>query len=123
MRSSKPLHLFDSVEAAIAEAQRLTELDPTSQESRVAWDIVEELEAADSHNGGYAGNDVSMDPTALLGGLDILMKKVDGKMDQLKATADALNGMGAGHPSMDELSARSVEMKQALANVRASLGQ
>ena len=46
--------MFDSVEDAIAEAQKACAEDPTSGECKVAWEIVEELEAADSHTAGMA---------------------------------------------------------------------
>ena len=38
--SSTSLDLYRSVEEAIAEAQRICAIDPTSNECRVAWDIV-----------------------------------------------------------------------------------
>lgn len=118
--------MYDSVEEAIAEAQRICAIDPASSECRVAWDIVEELEAADSHRGGApsaAAGMSSPDNSAFLGSFDILVQKIDGKMDQLKATTAMLQEMGAGDPSIAELGARADEMKQALANARASLNQ
>ena len=115
------LHSYESVEAAIADAQRICASDPTSPECKVAWDIVEELEAADSHQGGFDAPSASTDLTALMGGFDILIKKIDGKMDQLKATTDKLAELGETDPSLAELGARAVDMKQALANARARL--
>mmetsp|Transcript_11461 Transcript_11461/g.14189 ORF Transcript_11461/g.14189 Transcript_11461/m.14189 type:complete len:147 (-) Transcript_11461:244-684(-) len=122
-RSSISLNLYDRVEDAIAEANRICAADPSSPECRVAWDIVEELEAADSHKGGYTTTDVSPDIVAFMGSLDILMRKIDGKMDQLKATTDKLEEMGSTDPSIAELGARAIEMKYALANARMSLSQ
>ena len=125
---STHLHLFNSVQEAIAEAQRVCAIDPTSNECRVAWDVVEELEAADSDrqkaaaasvNGGGANAwGMSVNADALLGSFDILTQKIDGKMDQLKATAEQLQALGADPYAMSELSRLSVEMKQALANAK-----
>jgi hypothetical protein len=117
--------MYESVEAAIAEAQKICANDPSSPECRVAWDIVEELEAADSHKGvyasPYASNDAAM-VSALLGSFDILLQKIDGKMDQLMATTDRLAEFGTADTSIAELGLRAGEMKQALANAKASLG-
>ena len=122
-RHSISLNLFNTVEDAIAEAERICAIDPSSPECRVAWDIVEELEAADAHRGGFTPSDVSPDIVAFMGSLDILMRKIDGKMDQLKATTDKMEELGSTDPTIAELGARAVEMKYALANARASLSQ
>lgn len=123
--AKKPIHalnLFESVEAAIEEAQRICAVDPDSNECRVAWDIVEELEAADSDKGGFVEpEDIGMDTDALLGSFDILTRKIDVKMDQLKATAEQLESMGAPG-EMDVLVRLAEEMKIALANSRAAFG-
>jgi len=118
--------MYESVEAAIEEAQRICAIDPASQECRVAWDVVEELEAADSHRGQvqpqpHAPTDIEY--TALMSSFDILVKKIDGKMDQLKATTVKLHELGATDPAMEELYSRADEMQQALANVRANLNR
>lgn len=132
------LNMYNSVEEAIVEAQRICAVDPASPECRVAWDIVEELEAADSHRGGvefpYASSAASggaADPSdenaievsVMLGSFDILMKKIDGKMDQLQATTVKLHELGATDPSVTQLWQRAEEMKQALADAKASLNE
>lgn len=116
------LDMYRTVEEAIAEAQRICEQDPTSNECRVAWDIVEELEAADSHQGQQSmhADDGGVDTSALVGSFDILTQKIDGKMDQLKATVMALEAMGAPG-NMPELARLADEMKFALENARAAL--
>ena len=118
--TSTHLNLYRSVEAAIAEAQRICAEDPTSNECRVAWDIVEELEAADSHQGQSMASQESLDTTALVGSFEILTQKIDVKMDQLKATAVELEAMGAPG-NMAELARLADEMKQALDIARMAL--
>jgi hypothetical protein len=120
------LSLYASVEAAITEAERICAMNPDSDECRVAWDIVEELEAADSHKSSVspeaveAAAEVGMDTTALLGSFDILTHKVDTKMDQLMTTADQLHSMGAPG-EMQELVRLAQEMKVALRITRDAL--
>lgn len=114
------LNLYRSVEAAIADAQRICAENPTSDECRVAWDIVEELEAADSHQGQSIPVEGSLDTIALVGSFEILTQKIDGKMDQLKATAMELEAMGAPG-NMAELARLADEMKQALDTARTAL--
>lgn len=112
--------MYRTVEEAIAEAQRICEQDPTSNACRVAWDIVEELEAADSHQGQSMDADGGVDTAALVGSFDILTQKIDGKMDQLKATVIELEAMGAPG-NMAELARLADEMKFALEDARAAL--
>jgi hypothetical protein len=123
--STTRLNLYASTKEAIAEAQRICAADPSSKECSVAWDIVEELEAADSHrvNAGMqnipqAGiTNMSPDMVALVNSFDILAQKVDQKMDHLKATADKLQELGADDPAVAELGARAEDMKQIMAYV------
>jgi hypothetical protein len=116
------LHLYQSVQEAIAEAQRICAADASSPECKVAWDIVEELEAADSHKqkGEQQPANQSMDFVALMGSFDILSQKIDGKMDQLIATCDKFETMGAD-PSVAELSRLANEMKQGISYVNNKL--
>lgn len=125
IRHSTKLRLYNKAEEAIAEAERICAADPASQECRVAWDIVEELEAADSHQGGMASTriDDSPDVSALMGSFDILLSKIDGKMNQLAATTENLAEMGARDPSIEELHQRAYEMKEAIAHARAFTNQ
>jgi len=119
------LHMYDSVEAAIADAQRICADDPMSQECKVAWDIVEELEAADSHKGGVEPPMVlsrSAEYASLVDSLGILMEKTDRKMDQLKALTLRLAEMEATDPAaLMRVGALSDEMRLALAEAKASL--
>jgi hypothetical protein len=126
-RHSIKLNMFATVEAAIEEAQRICANDPSGPECKVAWDIVEELEAADSQRGAFAAPNTSgpadAQLAALMGSFDILMTKIDGKMDQLKGTTERMGQLGSNDPYLAELGYRADEMKQALANARASMSQ
>lgn len=122
--SSTQLQLYQSVQEAISEAQRICAMDPTSQECKVAWDIVEELEAADSHLAAAAAipsPTMGADVTAMLSSFDILIQKIDGKMDQLMATTMKLNELGASDPSIEALYVQAEQMKAALVAARQSL--
>ena len=121
------LNLQKSVEDAILEAQQICAVDPTSDACKVAWDIVEELEAADSHRNTNTASDggveVGADVEAFLSSLDILTKKIDGKMDQLKGISYKLQELGATDPSIGDLAYQADVMKQVIYNARASLGR
>ena len=130
MSSNRPatqLFLYDRVEEAIAEANRVcAQSGPESQECRVAWDIVEELEAADAHRdgpmqGGGGAVNMSPDGQALMSSFNILLQKIDGKMDQALATTEKLAELGLGDPEIAELHQRAYEMKEAVWNARRSL--
>lgn len=120
-RGSTKLDLYATVEEAIAEAQRICATDPTGQACKVAWDIVEELEAADSHRGEIRGANPNADLVALMASFDILVKKIDGKMDQLMATTVKFSELGATDPEVEELYARAEDMKNILAHVNEKL--
>jgi hypothetical protein len=122
-RSSTKLKLYNSVEAAIADAQRICLQDPSCHECKVAWDVVEELEAASSRRGAVQANPTIAQPdvAALMASFDILIQKIDGKMDQLKATTVKFHEMGASDPSIEALYNRADEMKAALVDARKAL--
>jgi hypothetical protein len=121
--------LYDRVEEAIADAQRVcAQSGPESRECRVAWDIVEELEAADSHRGGPmqgGGGGINMNPDgqALMSSFNILLQKIDGKMDQALATTEKLAELGLRDQEIADLHQRAYEMKEAVWNARRSMGQ
>lgn len=128
--SATELNLYASIEEAIAEAQRICALDPAGQECKVAWDIVEELEAADSHRDAAVARqmapqvgptNMSPDLVALVASFDILSLKIDGKMDQLIATIEKLQELGADDPAIAELGARAADMRKVLAYVNDEL--
>ena len=102
------------------------EKGPNSEECRVAWDIVEELEAADSRvrsseqQQSMGANELSYSP--LVDSLELLSVKVERKMDELKALSEQLTAYGAG-PEVERLQYASDEMKQILAEARSSLDQ
>lgn len=125
-RFDPTLNLYRSVEDAIAEAQRICRESPDCPECKVAWDIVEELEAADSHRQNQASGEEdrseSMDYQALMASFDILTQKLDGKMDQLIATCDKFGEWGAD-PSVTELSQLAKQMKEGMAYVKNTLNQ
>ncbi len=119
------LFLYNSVEAAIAEAQRICDENPDSPACQVAWDIVEELEAADSHKDDQdraREPHYTMDYDAMIRSFDILTTKLDTKMDQLIATCDKFEEWGAD-PSVAELSRLAEEMKRGMAYVKDTLRQ
>ena len=94
----------------------------------MAWDIVEELEAADSHRGGSmqgGGGAVNMSPDgqAMMSSFNILLQKIDSKMDQALATTEKLAELGVRDREIAELHQRAFEMKEAIWNARRSLGQ
>lgn len=123
IRHSTKIFLYNEVEKAIADAQMICAADPTSPQCKVAWDIVEELEAADSHQGGLAANRNAINETpdvaALMGSFEILLAKIEGKMDQLTATTEKLAELGSRDPSIAELHQRAYEMKETIALARA----
>jgi len=114
----------DSVEDAIAAAQKACAEDPTSGECKVAWEIVEELEAADSHTAGMAPpQQVSRQAAyaSVLSSFDMLEQDSEKQMEQLKALTDQLAELDVTDPAVSKLGELAVEMKQALVKARASL--
>jgi CP12 domain len=117
------LNLYREVEDAISEAQQICLVNPDSPECKVAWDIVEELEAADSHMQAPVNHEGTpppsslMDVQALLASFDILTNRLDDKMDQLIATCDKFEEWGAD-PSVAELSQLAQQMKVGMAYVK-----
>jgi len=117
--------MYREVEAAISEAQEICRANPGSPECTVAWDIVEELEAADSHlpspatssSSSSTTSTTSMDVQALLASFDILTTRLEDKMDQLIATCDKFEEWGAD-PSVVELSQLAQQMKVGMAYVK-----
>ena len=116
--------MYDSVEEAIAEAQRICAEDPTSPDCKVMWDIVEELEAADSHTAKVAApKELSRKAkyTSVLSSFDMLEQAAERQMEQLKALTDTLADLDVSDPSVTKLGELAVEMKQALEKAKASL--
>ena len=118
----KELNLYRSAQEAIAEAERIcAEEGPYSERCKVAWDIVEELEAADSHDRkpqATGSHELSYSP--LVNGLDILSSKIERKMDELKKLSTELAEAGAG-PEVERLVYASDEMKQIIQEANRSL--
>lgn len=124
--------MYDRIEEAIADAERIcAEIGNSSRECRVAWDIVEELEAADSHRGrggpmqGGGGEAINMSPDgeALMSSFTILLQKMDRKMDQCLATTEKLSDLGLRDHTIADLHQNAYKMKEAIWNARQSLGQ
>jgi len=88
----------------------------------VAWDIVEELKAADAHDRTEpaAPNPLSYSP--MVAGLDILTSKLERKMDELRNLSTQLAAEGAG-PEVERLVYASDEFKQILAEARTAMDQ
>jgi hypothetical protein len=123
-KSSSKLNLYNSVEEAIAEAQRIGyEQGTDSGAYRVQWDIVEELEAADSHRSPTTTpvqQELSYGP--LITSLDLLQDKIDRKMDELNKLSRSLVEAGAG-PEVERLAYASEEMRMILEEAVRSLDQ
>ena len=123
-KSSSQLNLYNSVEEAIAEAERIGYEQGTDSEAyRVQWDIVEELEAADSHRSPTTTpvqQELSYGP--LITSLDLLQDKIDRKMDELNKLSRSLVEAGAG-PEVERLAYASEEMRGILEEAVRSLDQ
>ena len=123
-KSSSQLNLYNSVEEAIAEAERIGYEQGTDSEAyRVQWDIVEELEAADSHRSPTTTpvqQELSYGP--LITSLDLLQDKIDRKMDELNKLSRSLVEAGAG-PEVERLAYASEEMRMILEEAVRSLDQ
>ena len=123
--NNSSLHLFRSAQEATAEAEYICHVEgPHSERCKVAWDIVEELKAADSHDrtqsSSHGPNELSYSPLVL--GLDVLSNKIDKKMDELRKLSTELAGYGAG-PEVERLIYASDEMKQILQDARTAMDQ
>ena len=112
------------MEEAIAEAERIGYEQGTDSEAyRVQWDIVEELEAADSHRSPTTTpvqHELSYGP--LITSLDLLQDKIDRKMDELNKLSRSLVEAGAG-PEVERLAYASEEMRVILEEAVRSLDQ
>jgi len=123
--NNSSLHLFRSAQEATAEAEYICHVEgPHSERCKVAWDIVEELKAADSHDrtqsSSHSPNELSYSPLVL--GLEVLSNKIDKKMDELRKLSTELAGYGAG-PEVERLIYASDEMKQILQDARTAMDQ
>mmetsp|Transcript_42383 Transcript_42383/g.90182 ORF Transcript_42383/g.90182 Transcript_42383/m.90182 type:complete len:166 (+) Transcript_42383:154-651(+) len=117
------LHLYRSAAEAIVEAKRICAIEgPDSERCAVAWDIVEELEAADSHVRAPATESYELSYVPLVQGLDILSSKIERKLGELKNLSTQMAEAGAG-PEVERLIYASDEMKQILAEARAAMAQ
>lgn len=115
--------MFDTVEEAIKEAEKLCE-EGNKEECAMMWDIVEELEAADSHAKGLApGKEVSKKTQyeLELAGFALLEKEVQGQMDQLKALTSKMADLGVKDESLAKLGSLSNDMKLTLAQAKLGL--
>ncbi|KAL3809707.1 hypothetical protein ACHAXA_009401 [Cyclostephanos tholiformis] len=123
-RSRKPnLNLFRSAQEATVEAERICYLEgPESERCKVAWDIVEELKAADSHDRTQAPGPSELSYSPLVQGLEILSTKIERKLDELRSLSAQLAEYGAG-PEVERLIYASDEMKQILEEARTAMDQ
>lgn len=119
---SSKLNLYNSVEEAISEAQRIcNEQGGDSEACKVAWDIVEELEAADAHRTpAHPTSQQELSYGPLIMSLDLLSAKIDRKMDELNKLSTSLVEAGAG-PEVERLAYASEEMKGILEEAVRSL--
>eukprot|EP00970_Alexandrium_tamarense_P008870 scaffold1727_cov198-Alexandrium_tamarense.AAC.12 len=101
-----------------------TKLTPPKPSTTSPWDIVEELEAADSHKDNVEQRQLPTDINyyPLIQSLDILSQKVERKMDELNKLSLQLAEAGAGE-EIERLVYASEEMKGVLRDARARLEQ
>jgi hypothetical protein len=119
---STRLSLYRSAQEAITEAERICAMEgPNSERCKVAWDIVEELKAADSHDRKKPAP-VELNYSPLLHGFDLLSNKIDRDLDELKNLSMQLVEVGAGS-EVERLVYASDEMKQILEEARIALDQ
>eukprot|EP00956_Cyclotella_meneghiniana_P002420 scaffold2726_cov57-Cyclotella_meneghiniana.AAC.6 len=118
------LDLYASVEQAISEAQNVcSQYGSDSEQCKVAWDIVEELEAADSHRTDTAvalassWEEKQVNYLPLLEGMDILSAKLDRKLYELNNLSRQLAEAGAGE-EIEALVYASEEMRGLLENAK-----
>jgi hypothetical protein len=116
------MNLYRSAQQAIADAERICAMEgPNSERCKVAWDIVEELKAADSHD-RTKPEPIELNYYPLLEGFDLLSSKVDKQLDELRNLSSQLAEAGAG-PEVERLIYASDEMKQILEDAKAALTQ
>lgn len=120
---STELNLYRSAAEAIAEAERICAIEgPNSERCAVAWDIVEELEAADAHVRTPVLSSDELSYVPLINGLEILSGKLERKLDELRNLSTEMAAAGAG-PEVERLIYASDEMKQILDEARAAMAQ
>lgn len=122
--TSTQLALYASVEEAISEAQNVcSQYGSDSEQCKVAWDIVEELEAADSHRTDTAvalassWEEKQVNYLPLLEGMDVLSAKLDRKLYELNNLSRQLAEAGAGE-EIEALVYASEEMRVLLENAK-----
>ena len=128
-RMTTRLDLYASVEEAIAEAQSVCEQHgPDSEQCKVAWDIVEELEAADSHRSDAAAataaswEEKQTNYLPLLEGMDVLTAKLDRKLYELHNLSKQLAEAGAGD-EIEQLVYASDQMRGLLENAKSKIAE
>merc|ERR1712086_510570 len=115
------LQLYRSAAEAISEAERICMVEgPNSTRCAVAWDIVEELKAADSHDRTQTAGANELSYVPLVQGLDILSTKLEKKLVELKKLSTQMAEAGAG-PEVERLIYASDEMTQVLEEARAAM--
>lgn len=117
------LNLYRSAAEAISEAERICMVEgPSSTRCAVAWDIVEELKAADAHDRTPTTGVNELSYVPLVQGLDILSSKLERKLGELKNLSTQMAESGAG-PEVERLIYASDEMTQVLQEARAAMAQ
>lgn len=114
---------------AIAEAMKITEeLGATSNEARVAWDIVEEMDSNDS-SPAYLGsttigvNALSEDYYGKIRSLHYLMEDTNWSMQQMKRLIKEIKALDLKDPSLARISegAHGDALKAALSDAKAAV--
>lgn len=114
---------------AIAEALRISkEFGASSDEARVAWDIVEELDASDSSPAITTTTTAAtpqeikqLDYASQVRGLAMLLQETRQKMAQIKDMAANLRNMELHDPSLAKLPNEAEPLKSVLAEAKAAM--
>lgn len=111
---STALNIYRSAAAATSEAEYVCMVEgPHSDRCAVAWDIVEELKAADADDRTETAGAHELSYIPLVQGLNILSDKLGRKLGELKKLSTQMAEAGAG-PEVERLVYASDEMLQIL---------
>mmetsp|Transcript_25414 Transcript_25414/g.43391 ORF Transcript_25414/g.43391 Transcript_25414/m.43391 type:complete len:170 (+) Transcript_25414:89-598(+) len=123
LKKNTDLSLYRSAAEAISEAERICMVEGAhSQRCKVAWDIVEELEAADAHHRTQTTGPNELSYVPLAQGLEILSVKIERKLEELRKLSTEMAEAGAG-PEVERLVYASDEMAQIIEEARQAMAQ
>jgi len=114
---------------AVADALRISkEFGASSEEARVAWDIVEELDASDNSAAVWDATPnlsekelASQDYAGEVRALAYLLQDTKEKLSQMKALASNLKQLELSDPSLSKLPAEAAPLKTVIAEAKAAM--